>query len=83
MADLEKTVLQTINNDGIIADSDAFATSQGVAHNAVVGVMKSLLAHEMITSTVRVLSSAEFFPLCTLHIFAGLVVGFFMAKRAA
>lgn len=52
MADLESNILQAIAKDGSIADTNDFAGQQGVDHLAVVGVMKSLQASEMINVEV-------------------------------
>jgi hypothetical protein len=52
MADPEQAVLQSVNENGEIADSGVFASTAGLDHSAVVGVLKSLLASEMITLEV-------------------------------
>jgi 3-hydroxyisobutyrate dehydrogenase-like beta-hydroxyacid dehydrogenase len=52
MADLEKKLLAAINDAGSIESMD-FAGKQGVDHNAVVGVIKSLEAYDMIIVKVR------------------------------
>lgn len=54
MADnIEQSLLQALAQNGSIADTGAFATQLGVDHLAVVGVMKSLQASEMIVAEVR------------------------------
>ncbi len=52
MADLEGQLLQALNEKECIADSGDFAKSQGVDHMAVVGVIRSLQASEMIVAEV-------------------------------
>lgn len=45
-------MLQRLHEAGAIEDSGEFAASINVEHNALVGVLKSLLAYEMITTEV-------------------------------
>lgn len=53
MADsIEAGLLQALDQNGTIADTGAFAASAGVDHLAVVGVMKSLQAAEMVLAEV-------------------------------
>ena len=56
MAELEQQLLQAVNDAGSIEDTGAFAEKLQVEHNAVVGVIKSLLAAEMIATQVRLCS---------------------------
>jgi hypothetical protein len=51
--ELEQQVLQAVNETGSIADSGALAQKLDIDHNAVVGVLKSLSAAEMILVEVR------------------------------
>lgn len=55
MADLETKVLHALNEQGSIADSGVFAESLAVDHQALVGVIKSLQASELITVEVGLL----------------------------
>ncbi|CAK0780882.1 hypothetical protein CVIRNUC_005208 [Coccomyxa viridis] len=48
MADVEKHLLQVLDRDGIIEDSEAFASTSGYDHSAVVSSVKSLQSYEMI-----------------------------------
>ena len=48
MANIEASILSTLHEDGQVQDTGDFAQSIGVDHQAVVGVMKSLEAAEMI-----------------------------------
>lgn len=48
--DAESRLLQHLHDAGAIADSGEFASSINVDHNAFVGVLKSLLAYEMIAT---------------------------------
>lgn len=48
---IEPQLLQRLGQ-GDIADTGDFAKELNVDHNALVGVLKSLLAHEMITTQV-------------------------------
>lgn len=50
--ELEAALLRAVDA-GALADSGEFAAAQGVDHQAVVGLLKSLLAAEMITMQVR------------------------------
>lgn len=52
-ADLESGLLQGIDEAGSILDTGAYAESQDIDHLALVGVMKSLLAAEVIRVEVR------------------------------
>jgi DNA-binding MarR family transcriptional regulator len=52
MAELEQQLLQAVNEAGSIEDSGEFAEKLQVDHNAVVGVIKSLQAAEMIVTQV-------------------------------
>lgn len=52
-ADLESGLLQSIDEAGSIQDTGAYAESHSVDHMALVGVMKSLLAAEIILVEVR------------------------------
>mgnify|MGYP001807217659 CR=1 FL=1 len=58
MADLESQLLQALNEKECIADSGDFAKSQGVDHMAVVGVIRSLQASEMIVAEVGASAAA-------------------------
>lgn len=49
---METAILQTLDRDGAIADTGDWASSSGYDHNAVVGSVRSLHSHEMITSEV-------------------------------
>jgi DNA-binding MarR family transcriptional regulator len=49
---LERSLLQALEADGEISDSGELAASLGVDCNALVGPIKSLLAHELIVSQV-------------------------------
>lgn len=71
MADLEGSLLQAIDADGAIADTSVFAGQQGVDHLAVVGVMKSLQASEMITVEVRSSESIYAMPYMHVPVLAG------------
>ena len=51
--ELEQALLRALHEQGVVENSEAFASSQGVDHNVVVGVIKSLEAHEMIVAEVR------------------------------
>lgn len=51
-ADIEGPLLQQLDRDGAIADSGDFAAANGWEHNAVVGVIKSLEAAEMVVTQV-------------------------------
>lgn len=53
MADLEASLLAAIHQHDVVEDSLQFARSQEADHLAVVGVIKSLEAYEMIQSEVR------------------------------
>jgi hypothetical protein len=57
-AEIEATLLQTLGKDGAVADSADFAAAHGWDHLAVVGVIKSLEAAEMLVTQVRRRSSA-------------------------
>lgn len=52
-AEIEAVLLQQLNNDEAIADSGDFAAANNWEHNAVVGVIKSLEAAEMVVTQVR------------------------------
>jgi hypothetical protein len=54
MAELEKALLAALASapGGVVDDSGALATQLGCEHLALVGCIKSLLAHEMILSEV-------------------------------
>lgn len=51
-ADLDSSLLQAIDDAGCIQDTAAFAEARGMNHLALVGIMKSLIAAEMITAEV-------------------------------
>lgn len=53
-ADLDSSLLQAIDDAGSIQDTADFAEARGVNHLALVGIMKSLIAAEMITAEVSV-----------------------------
>ena len=53
MADLERAILAAINEHGALADTGPFAEAHGVEHAALVGVMKSLIAAEMVEAEAR------------------------------
>ena len=53
MADVEKHLLQVLDRDGIIEDSEAFASTSGHDHSGVVSSVKSLQSYEMIIADVR------------------------------
>lgn len=48
---LESALLRRLVDGDV--DSEQFAESTGSDHNAVVGVIKSLVAHEMVVAEVR------------------------------
>jgi phenylalanyl-tRNA synthetase alpha chain len=48
MSNLEKQLLESINNNGVVEDSMEFATSAQVDHGVVVGIIKSLMSSELI-----------------------------------
>ncbi len=50
--DLEQKLLQALNSEDVIEDTGVFAESLGIDALALVGTMKSLLAHDMILSQV-------------------------------
>jgi hypothetical protein len=52
MADIEQQLLRQLGQAGSIADTGPFAEGLKVDHLAVVGVLKSLEAAEMITMEV-------------------------------
>ena len=52
-ADVEALLLKQVDRDGAVADSGEFAAANGWDHNAVVGVIKSLEAAEMVVTKVR------------------------------
>ena len=52
-AEIEAALLRQVHQDGGLADSGDFAAANGWEHTAVVGVIKSLEAAEMITTQVR------------------------------
>lgn len=52
-AELEGALLAALQTDGAIADTGEFAKHLGQEHNAVVGVVKSLEAAEMVVVEVR------------------------------
>jgi hypothetical protein len=52
MADIEKAILQDLGTKGAVEDSGELAIRLGQDHLAVVGVLKSLEAAEMITMQV-------------------------------
>ena len=49
---LEELLLKAIHEGGSIADSGNWASSLGYDHASVVSVIKSLLAYEMVTTSV-------------------------------
>lgn len=49
-ADIEALLLKQVDRDGALADSGDFAAANGWDHNAVVGVIKSLEAAEMVVT---------------------------------
>ena len=51
MAELEAALLAAVNA-GQLADTGDFAAAQNVDHQVVVGLLKSLLASDMITTEV-------------------------------
>lgn len=51
-AEIEAKLLRQVDQDGALADSGDFAAANGWDHMAVVGVIKSLEAAEMITTQV-------------------------------
>ena len=53
MADIEKHLLQVLDKDGVIEDSEAFASSSGTDHKAIVSSIKSLQSYEMIVAEVH------------------------------
>lgn len=52
MADIEKQLLQTLDRDGSIEDSETFASTSGYDHKSVVSSIKSLQSYEMILAEV-------------------------------
>lgn len=52
MADVEKHLLQVLDRDGSIDDSESFASTFGYDHKAVVSSIKSLQSYEMIVAEV-------------------------------
>ncbi len=53
MADIEKHLLQVLDREGSIEDSESFASTSGYDHNAVVSSIKSLQSYGMIVAEVR------------------------------
>jgi hypothetical protein len=51
--ELETALLATIDATGQLEDSSEFAAAHNVDHQVVVGLLKSLLMAEMITTEVR------------------------------
>lgn len=52
-AELESKLLHAIAKDGEITDSGDFASALGVDHLTLVGVIKSLISYDMISSKAR------------------------------
>ena len=52
MADVEKHLLQVLDRDGSIDDSESFASTSGYDHKAVISSIKSLHSYEMIVAEV-------------------------------
>ena len=50
MADTEASLLRSVDDLGEVADTGAFAAQHGLDHKALVGTIKSLMAHELITN---------------------------------
>lgn len=50
MADIEKYLLQVLDRDGVIEDSESLASTSGYEHKAVVSSIKSLQSYEMIAA---------------------------------
>ncbi len=57
MADIEKHLLQVLDRDGVIEDSESFASTSGYDHKAVVSSIKSLQSYEMINAEVLIIST--------------------------
>ena len=53
MADVEKHILQVLDRDGVIEDSEGFASTSGYDHSAIVSSVKSLQSYKMIIAEVR------------------------------
>ena len=60
MAEVEKHLLQVLDRDGVIEDSEAFASTSGYSHSGVVSSVKSLQSYEMIIAEVRLSVSLDF-----------------------
>ena len=54
-SDIERAILETLHENGIIEDTSQLAASHGKEHNDVVGSMKSLQSSEMILVEARLL----------------------------
>ena len=52
MADIEKHLLQVLDKDGVVEDSEDFASTSGTDHKAIVSSIKSLQSYEMIIAEV-------------------------------
>ena len=59
-ADVEAGLLAHLNSTGEVSDSRSFASSLGVSHLELEGVIKSLSAFRIVDTTVR--SSSSFHP---------------------
>lgn len=57
MADIEKHLLQVLDRNGVIEDSESFASTSGYDHKAVVSSIKSLQSYEMINAEVLIIST--------------------------
>ena len=67
--DIESELLKKLDVDGSF-DSGEFATSLGVDHNVVVGVIKSLESYEMIATEVSRSFCRLSLSLCSLSLFS-------------
>ena len=60
MADIEKNLLQVLDRDGVIEDSESFASTSGYEHKAVVSSIKSLQSYEMIAAEAGISHIASY-----------------------
>ena len=57
MDSIEQRLLQDLDANGEIADTGDWAAKVAVEHGAVVGPIKSLIAHEMIVAKVFIVNN--------------------------
>lgn len=60
MADIEKYLLQVLDTDGVIEDSESLASTSGYEHKAVVSSIKSLQSYEMINAEAGIPQIASY-----------------------